>query len=53
MTIAEKKDAISVQLNNEISSTSSAWVKTRDTLYLTMISFANDYLLNKIANWIK
>lgn len=52
MTIAQKKDDLTARLNKEISETSSSWVKTRDTLYLTLLSYANDYILNKVNSWI-
>ena len=52
MTLAEKKDALTARLNSEINTTSSSWVKARDTMYLAMISYANEWLLNKVAGWI-
>ena len=52
MTIAQKKEDLTARLTNEIAITSSSWVKTRDTLYITLLGYANDYMINKINSWI-
>jgi hypothetical protein len=48
MTIAQKKASVEAGLNAEIISTTSTWVKCRDQIYLMMLSYANEYLLNTI-----
>lgn len=48
MTIAEKREALEVDLNEEIATTKSSWVKTRNRGYLLLLGFANEWLLNTI-----
>jgi hypothetical protein len=52
MTVAQKKEDLTTRLNAEIASTSSFWVKTRDGIYVNLLSYANDFILNKINSWI-
>ena len=52
MSLAEKKDALVAELNKEIASTSSTWVKIRDTTYITLVNYGNEYIVNKVNGWI-
>lgn len=53
MTITEKKEALKTALNNEISTTTSTWVKYRDKGYLLLLDYAGEAMINKIYSWIK
>lgn len=52
ITVAQKKEDLTKRLTNEIATTDSSWVKTRNSLYLTLLGYANEFILNKINGWI-
>lgn len=52
MTIDQKKAALKTALNAEISSTTSTWVKCRDSAYLLLLDYAGERITNQVYKWI-
>lgn len=53
MTLDQKREALTAKLVNEIATTSSSWVKARNTGYITLLTYANSWLMERIAVWTK
>lgn len=53
MTLDQKREALTAKLTNEIATTSSSWVKARNTGYITLLTYANSWLMERIAVWTK